>query len=45
MILAHTPNAAMNRLALGKEGGTNRMKALRFRLIALPGRVIQRATS
>jgi hypothetical protein len=42
-ILAHNLNAAMKRLVLGKEWATKRMKALRFRLISLPGRVIRHA--
>lgn len=43
MILAHNLNAAMKRLVLGKEWVTKRMKALRFRLIGLPGRVVSHA--
>ena len=43
MILAHNLNAAVKRLALGKELATKRMKALRFHLIALPGRVVHHA--
>ncbi len=43
MILAHNLNAAMKRLALGKDWATKRMKALRFRLIGLPGRVVRHA--
>jgi hypothetical protein len=43
MILAHNLNAAMKRLVLGKDWATKRMKALRFRLIALPGRVVRHA--
>jgi hypothetical protein len=39
-ILAHNLNAAMKRLVLGKGWVTKRMKALRFRLIGLPGRVV-----
>ena len=42
-ILAHNLNAAMQRLVLGKEWVGKRMKALRFRLISLPGRVITHA--
>lgn len=43
MILAHNLNIAMKRLVLGKGWTTKRMKALRLRLIALPGRVVSHA--
>ena len=43
MILAHNLNTAMKRLVLGKDWLTKRMKALRFRLIGLPGRVVSHA--
>ena len=43
MILAHNLNTAMKRLVLGKHWAAKRMKALRFRLIALPGRVVNHA--
>jgi hypothetical protein len=43
MILAHNLNTAMKRLVLGKNWATKRMKALRFRLIGLPGRVVSHA--
>jgi len=43
MILAHNLNAAVKQLALGKDWATKRMKALRFHLIALPGRVVHHA--
>ena len=43
MILAHNLNAAMKRLVLGPAWVAKRMKALRFALIALPGRVMRRA--
>jgi hypothetical protein len=43
MILAHNLNTAMKRLVLGKQWATRRMKALRFRLIGLPGRVVSHA--
>jgi hypothetical protein len=43
MILALNLNAVMKRLVLGKEWLTKRMKAVRFHLIALPGRVIRHA--
>jgi hypothetical protein len=36
-------NTAMKRLVLGKDWATKRMKALRFRLIGLPGRVVRHA--
>jgi hypothetical protein len=42
-ILAHNLNAAMKGLVLGKTWVTKRMKAVRFRLIALPGRVVSHA--
>ena len=43
MILAHNLNTAMKRLVLGKEWARKRMKALRFHLIGLPGRVVRHA--
>lgn len=43
MILALNLNAAMKRLVLGKDWMTKRMKALRFHLIGLPGRVVSHA--
>ncbi len=43
MILAHNLNAAMKRLVLGESWATKRMKALRFQLIGLPGRVVSHA--
>src|SRR5580698_441469 len=43
MILAHNLNTAMKRPVLGKDWATKRMKALRFRLISLPGRVVNHA--
>ncbi len=42
-ILAFNLNAAMKRLALGESWATKRMKALRFHLIGLPGRVVAHA--
>jgi len=42
-ILAHNLNAVMKRLVLGADWATKRMKALRFALINLPGRVIRHA--
>jgi Transposase DDE domain group 1 len=42
-ILSHNLNAAMKRLVLGKAWANQRMKALRYRLISLPGRVIRHA--
>jgi hypothetical protein len=42
-ILAHNLNAAMKRLALGGDWTSKRMKALRFHLIGLPGRVVRHA--
>lgn len=43
MILAMNLNAAMKRLALGESWITKRMKAIRFHLIHLPGRIITHA--
>jgi hypothetical protein len=43
MVLAHNLNAAMKRLVLAPGWLTRRMKAMRFALIALPGRVVRRA--
>ena len=43
MILAHNPNIAMKQLVLGKDWASKRMKALRFQLIGLPGRVVSHA--
>ena len=42
-ILAFNLNAAMKRLALGQDWAVARMKALRFHLIGLPGRVVSHA--
>ena len=41
--LAFNLNSAMKQLALGKEWVSKRMKALRFGVIALPGRVVRHA--
>ena len=41
MILAHNLNAVMKRLVLGPAWVAKRMKALRFALINLPGRIIR----
>lgn len=43
MILAFNLNAAMKRLVLGKEWASKRLKAIRFALIRLPGRVVAHA--
>jgi len=43
MILAHNLNTAMKNLVLQSSWVTKRMKALRFHLINLPGRVIEHA--
>lgn len=43
MILAMNLNSAMKRLVLGETWEGKRMKAIRFRLIKLPGRVLKRA--
>jgi len=45
MILALNLNAMMKKLVLGKEWEPKRMKAIRFWLINLPGRVINRSRS
>ena len=42
-VLAFNLNAAMRRLALGGSWAAKRMKALRFALINLPGRIIEHA--
>jgi hypothetical protein len=42
-ILAFNLNAAMKRVALGEDWAVARMKALRFHLIGLPGRVVSHA--
>jgi hypothetical protein len=42
-ILSFNLNAAMKRLALGEDWTNKRMKALRFHLIGLPGRVVGHA--
>lgn len=43
VILAHNLNALMKRLVLGEKWISKRMKALRFALINLPGRVVTHA--
>jgi hypothetical protein len=43
MVLAHNLNAMMKRLVLGGDWAARRMKAMRFHLIALPGRVVRHA--
>ncbi len=43
MILAFNLNAAMKQLALGESWVARRMKAIRFSLISLPGRVMSHA--
>jgi hypothetical protein len=43
MILALNPNAMMKTLALGESWQSKRMKAVRFSLINLPGRVVNRS--
>lgn len=43
MILAFNVNSAMKRLVLGESWVNRRMKAIRFRLLNLPGRVIERS--
>jgi hypothetical protein len=43
MVLAHNLNALMKHWALGRDWVARRMKAMRFLLIALPGRVVRHA--
>ncbi|MFZ2948902.1 MAG: IS1380 family transposase [Desulfuromonadaceae bacterium] len=43
MILALNLNNAMKRLALGKSWTAKRMKAIRFSLINIPGRIVERS--
>ena len=43
MILAFNLNSAMKRLVLGDSWVTRRLKAIRFNLINLPGRVVKHA--
>ncbi len=43
MILAFNLNSAMKQLALGGSWISKRMKAIRFSLINLPGRIIEHA--
>jgi hypothetical protein len=43
MVLAHNLNTAMKSLVLGGTWVTKRMKAIRFSLINLPGRIIERS--
>ena len=45
MILALNLNSAMKRLVLGKSWVSKRLKAIRFALINLPGRVLNHARS
>lgn len=45
MILAFNLNAIMKRLVLGESWTSKRMKAVRFSLIKLPGRVVTRSRS
>ena len=42
-VLAFNLNSAMKRLALGGQWASKRLKAVRFALIALPGRVVRHA--
>jgi hypothetical protein len=42
MVLAYNLQAAMGRVVLGGPWATKRMKAMRFHLIALPGRLTER---
>ena len=45
MILAFNLNAIMKKLVLGESWASKRMKAVRFSLINLPGRVVKRSRS
>ena len=43
MILAMNFNTVMKRLVLGDSWATRRMKAIRFSLINIPGRIVERS--
>jgi hypothetical protein len=43
MILAMNLNTIMKRLVLGGSWATRRMKAIRFSLITIPGRIVERS--
>ena len=43
VVLAFNVNSAMKRLALGGQWASKRLKAVRFALITLPGRVVRHA--
>jgi hypothetical protein len=43
MVIAHNLNAIMKKLALGKTWSSKRMKAIRFSIINLPGRLVKRS--
>ena len=43
MILAMNINSIMKRVALGKSWASRRMKAIRFSLINIPGRIVERS--
>lgn len=45
MVLAHNLNAILKRQALGKSWVSKRMKAVRFSIISLPGRVLKHSRS
>ena len=45
MILAFNLNTIMKKLVLGESWASKRMKAIRFSLIKLPGRVVKRSRS
>jgi hypothetical protein len=45
MVLAHNLNAVLKRQALGKAWVSKRMKAVRYSIINLPGRVLNRSRS
>jgi hypothetical protein len=43
MILAMNLNSIMKQVALGKSWTSRRMKAIRFSLINIPGRIVERS--
>lgn len=43
MILAMNLNSIMKRVILGKSWASRRMKAIRFSLINIPGRIVERS--
>ncbi len=45
MVIAHNLNAIMKKQVLDKTWGSKRMKAIRFSIINLPDRVVERSRS